>query len=89
MASKANFTYKQERQIISFFENSHANPFLVPGDIAGCAVIALFRACRAYCIDRAANRPWDKEGREAHRERCRAELIERLDKLTIRYYEKI
>ena len=86
MASKANLTYKQRQQIISFFENSHANPFLVPGDIAGCGVIALFRACRAYCIDRASRRPWDNE---AHRERCKTELIEKLDKLSIRYYEKI
>lgn len=86
MGAKVRFTEKQQRQIVSFFENSHRQ-IACSGTIENCGVIALFRACRDYCTNMA------RCGRECVpdelRARYRTELINRLDKLAIRYYERL
>jgi len=87
MGRKVTFTYKQERQIISFFENSH--PSIVdPNNIDNSGVMALFRACRDYCrwMSGGNSLPLpNPEEKAKYRER----LLNTLDKLTIRYYERL
>ena len=86
MGRKVEFTWKQERQIIAFFENCHQ--FIVdPNNIDNSGVIAVFRALRDYCrkaggcIGFGKKRPTAEE-----KAKYRQELIDRLDMLAIRYY---
>ena len=89
MGRKITLTLKQKMQIISFFENSHE--YLVcPQHIENSAIIALFRACRDYCNGVGGNliiprRKISDDDRKLYRDK----LIERLDKLSVRYYEKL
>jgi hypothetical protein len=89
MGAKVEFTHKQERQIISFFENSHRT-IVNPDNIDNSGVIALFRACQKYCNAVAGNKGLQTgllvpaEEKAAHRD----EFIATLDKLAIRYYER-
>ena len=90
MGRRIYLTDKQERQIISFFENSHAY-LCDPNDISSAAVVTLFRACKRYC-NRLADGGCcskDKEGRAKNRQGSIEELIDTLDKLSVRYYERI
>jgi hypothetical protein len=90
MGRKIELTDKQSLQILSFFENSH--DFMVfPNDVNNSCVIALFRACRDYCNAVAGNLA-DGKGKGVSAEekaKYRNELIETLDKLAIRYYERL
>ena len=89
MGRKIYLTDKQERQIISFFEDSHRT-IVYPDNIENSAVIALFRVCRDYCrnmsgCDRFSRGVPSEEDKRA----IRAELMDNLNKLSIRYYERI
>jgi hypothetical protein len=92
-------TYKQQRQILIFFQNAHGpvNRPINPDDIGTSGVIALFRACRDYCNGVAGNYgyrgdskpPLGKGVSPEVKAQYRQHLIERLDKLAIRYYEDL
>lgn len=86
MGARVRFTEKQQRQIVSFFEKSHRQ-IAYSDTIENCGIIALFRACRDYCTNMA------RCGRgctpDELRAQYRKELINRLDKLSIRYYERL
>ena len=88
MGKRVELTDKQERQIISFFEESH-NFFNCPNNIDNSAIMALFRACRDYCNGLAGNNFTGTVVSEENRARCRAKLINHLDLLSIRYYYKL
>lgn len=89
MANRAHFTYKQERQIISIFEDSHRS-ILYSDNFENAGIVALFRVCRDYCTAMAGGKtiPRVKMTNE-QKEQVRSEFIERLNKLSIRYYEQI
>ena len=86
MGRKISLTAKQEMQIISFFENSH-EMFICPDNIENSAIIALFRACRDYCTEISGT--FGKRPVDVDREKCRNDLIKRLNELSIRYYYKL
>jgi len=89
MGAKVNFTYKQEQQIISFFENAHRS-IVDPNNIDNAGVIALFRVCRDYCRRTSGGFKMGYEMPSAEEKaEIRAELMNNLDKLSIRYYERI
>jgi hypothetical protein len=90
MGKKVSLTYKQERQIVSFFENSHA-PIACPDNIDNSGIIALFRACRDYCKGISGAYGYGRSGKvpSEEREKYRHELLEKLEMLSIRYYMKI
>ena len=87
MGKRVELTGKQERQIISFFEESHN--FFICSDIDNSAIMALFRACRDYCNGLAGCGFTGTVVSEENRVRCRAKLINHLDLLSIRYYYKL
>ena len=89
MGRKVYFTDKQERQIISFFENSH-QMMVDPNNIDNSGVIALFRVCRDYCRRTSGGFKMTHEMPSTEEKAAiRAELMNNLDKLSIRYYERI
>jgi len=90
MGKYVELTAKQEKQIISFFENSHVS-IVCQNNIDNSGIIALFRACRDYCNKFAGNNPGNlnKIPSEDEREKYSMELIERLKILSIRYYMKL
>ncbi len=91
-------SYKQQRQILAFFTSAHGSIHIPPAseDFQRSGVIALFRACRDYCNGVAGNYGYHGNGASPIgkgvspevKEKYRRELIERLDKLAIRYYER-
>ena len=89
MGKRIELTYKQVEQIISFFENSHIS-IVGPNNIDNSGIIALFRACRDYCnkISGNYNTGYLKVSDE-YKEKCRLELIDKLNMLSIRYYMKL
>ena len=88
MGAKVNLTYKQRMQIVSFFEDSHRS-IVYPDNIENSAVIALFRVCRDYCRNMSGCDRFTGAPSEEKKEAIRAEMMDSLNKLSIRYYEKI
>ena len=83
MGKRIELTEKQERQIISFFENSHF-PLVYSDNIDNSCIMALFRACRDYLGNITFMSPTEQEI-----EKYRVELIEKLKIISIRYYMKM
>jgi len=91
MGANVKFDWKQEQQIIRFFEQAH-RAIVYPNNIDNSGVMALFRACRDYCNKVSGNYYYHvSQGKvtDEQRQQYKDELLERLNELSIRYYKRM
>jgi len=90
MGRKVELTWKQQEQIIKFFEESHTL-FCDPENISNSAIIALFRVCKNYIVNMAGPylSGYGATLSDEQKQIYRNELLEKLDMLSIRYYKRI
>lgn len=88
--ARIQFTYKQERQIIAIMENMPRCMFPpYEEDMTSAGMMTLIRVCRDYCRDRASRSFVDAKLQAESREKAIDKLINKLNMLSVRYYEKI